>query len=106
MAPHGLEQRLVFQSHGTEISHQLQVAAMHLAPGKALPIAEDIEAASLQAAGNHRCGHHLGSAQQPAHPLIKQGRHSRITAESCQLPICQRRQLAHQLCAGLRRCGL
>ena len=42
MAPHGLEQGLVFQSHGGKVGHQLQVAAMHLAPGKALPIAEDV----------------------------------------------------------------
>ena len=95
MAPHGLLQGIIFQGHGAEIGHQLQVASMHLTPGKALAPTKDIKPPPLHAAGHHRGGKHLATAQQAAYPLVEQG----------QLPIPEGCQLTHQLGTAIpRRC--
>jgi hypothetical protein len=63
VAAHVLLEQFVLQRHAGEIGHELEMAAVHLAPAEAAAAAEHVEAAQLAVAGHHRGGDHPGRPQ-------------------------------------------
>ena len=66
-----LLENLVLQGHPGEIGHELEVAAIHLAPAVAPPATEDIQASPLAIARHDGGSHHLGRTHQATNQGIQ-----------------------------------
>ena len=70
-----LLENFVLQGHPGEIGHELEVAAIHLAPAVAPPATEDIQASPLAIARHDGGSHHLGRTHQATDQRV-QRRHN------------------------------